>query len=129
MSTASEGESREPPALEVGRKELTFGKFAAILLGPAVVLLVAFTGFSLATCSPDCEAEIGGATILGWLATLVVAIRFGIYGLIDLGASVSQKYVQTERRDRIKRGVLRLGFAAALVMVAFVWLVSQLRFG
>ena len=128
MSTEIEERGSQLPPPEVSPKELTLGKFAAMLLGPALLLLVGFAVFSLANCGEDCESELAGANLLGLLVTLVVASRFGIYGVLDLSAAVSQKHSQTERGHRLKRGAFRLGLAMVLILVAYVWLVSQLYF-
>ena len=49
----------------VGAKEITLGKFAAILLGPAAFLLTVFTITSLISCGGDCEAETAGVICWG----------------------------------------------------------------
>lgn len=110
-------------------KELTFGKFAAILLGPAAVLLAAFVLFSLMSCGDDCETVIAGVMVWAVLSTLVVAIRFGLYGVIDLARSMSQKHTDSERSKMFKRGGFRLGVAAVLVVIAYICFVSQIQFG
>lgn len=48
-----------------GAKELTVGKFAAILFGPAAILLAVFVAVSLLSCGDNCETVIAGVVFWG----------------------------------------------------------------